>query len=99
MLGTASRGKHALVSALGATPVDYRSEDFVARVRALGGADAVFDPIGGAHLARSHRALRRGGRLVAYGASAAIGSKAAALGTFAPGAVYTLLPDRRHATL
>ncbi|MBI4013212.1 MAG: zinc-binding dehydrogenase [Candidatus Rokubacteria bacterium] len=97
MLGTASRGKHAVVSALGATPIDYRSEDFVARARALGGADAVFDPIGGAHLARSHRALRRGGRLVAYGVSAAIRSRLALPGTFALVALYALLPDGRQA--
>ena len=31
------------------------------------GVDAVFDPIGGTHLNRSFKTLRKGGRLVAYG--------------------------------
>ena len=47
MYGTASKAKHALVSRLGAVPIDYHTEDFVERVRALtggAGVDAVFDP-------------------------------------------------------
>jgi NADPH:quinone reductase-like Zn-dependent oxidoreductase len=70
--GTASAGKHELVRSYGATPIDYRSEDFVARVRELtggAGVDAVFDPIGGAHLRRSNETLRPGGTLVSFGAS------------------------------
>jgi len=70
MYGTASRHNHELVSALGATPIDYRTEDFVERIRSLtgDGVDAVLDPIGGArHLWRSYRALRKGGRFVGYG--------------------------------
>jgi NADPH:quinone reductase-like Zn-dependent oxidoreductase len=70
--GTASAGKHELVRSYGATPIDYRSEDFVARVAELSGGagvDAVFDPIGGAHLARSNQTLRAGGTLVSFGAS------------------------------
>src|SRR5262245_65403327 len=70
MYGTASKAKHALVSRLGATPIDYHTEDFVARVRALTGgvgADAVFDPIGSAHLKLSARAARKGGTIVAVG--------------------------------
>jgi len=74
MYGTASRYNHELVSALGATPIDYRTEDFVARIHDLtgGGVDAVFDPIGGAkQVLRSYRALRKGGRLVWFGVAAA----------------------------
>jgi NADPH2:quinone reductase len=74
MYGTASKRNHQLVSDLGATPIDYRTEDFVERVRSLtgDGVDAVFDPIGGARqLWRSHRALRKGGRLVWFGVAAA----------------------------
>jgi NADPH2:quinone reductase len=74
MYGTASSYNHELVSALGATPIDYRAEDFVERTRALtsGGVDVVFDPIGGARqLWRSHQALRKGGRLVWFGVAAA----------------------------
>jgi NADPH:quinone reductase-like Zn-dependent oxidoreductase len=73
MYGTASKYNHELVSALGATPIDYRIEDFVGRIRDLtgDGVDAVFDPIGGARqLCRSYRALRKGGRLVWFGVAA-----------------------------
>jgi NADPH2:quinone reductase len=57
------------VTAHGARAIDYRQEDFVARVRGLtgDGVDVVFDPIGGPHLARSLAALRAGGRVLAYG--------------------------------
>jgi len=73
MYGTASKYNHELVTALGATPIDYHSEDFVERIRDLtgDGVDVVFDPIGGARqLLRSYRALRRGGRLVWFGVAA-----------------------------
>jgi NADPH:quinone reductase-like Zn-dependent oxidoreductase len=58
------------VSALGATPIDYRTEDFVERIHGLtgDGVDAVFDTIGGTRqLWRSYRALRKGGRLAMFG--------------------------------
>ena len=70
LYGTASAHNHARVAAFGATPIDYRSEDFVARMRELtgDGADAVFDMIGGARQVwRSYQALRDGGRLVWFG--------------------------------
>ena len=73
MYGTASKYNHELVSALGATPIDYRTEDFVERIRGLTGegVDVVFDPIGGARqIWRSYRALRKGGRLVWFGVAA-----------------------------
>lgn len=74
MYGTASEYNHDLVSELGATPIDYRNEDFVERVRALtgDGVDVVFDPIGGARqLWRSNQALRKRGRLTWFGVAAA----------------------------
>jgi NADPH:quinone reductase-like Zn-dependent oxidoreductase len=69
MYGTASKYNHEFVSALGATPIDYRTEDFVERLHAFcGGVEAVLDPVGGAGLVwRSYRALRKGGRYVGYG--------------------------------
>jgi NADPH:quinone reductase-like Zn-dependent oxidoreductase len=69
--GTASSSKQELIAQLGATPLDYKKEDVVARVHALtgGGVDAVFDGTGGAHLSQSFQTLRRGGRLVSYGLS------------------------------
>lgn len=68
--GTASKAKHELVARLGATPIDYRTEDFVARVHALtggAGVDAAFDPMGAAHFKQSGMAVRRGGYVVGYG--------------------------------
>jgi NADPH2:quinone reductase len=75
LIGTASPGKHALVSSLRCTPIDYRREDFVRRVQALkpGGVAAAFDPVGGSHLWRSFRTLRPDGLLIAYGEMAVTG--------------------------
>ncbi|MGB7093828.1 MAG: medium chain dehydrogenase/reductase family protein [Anaerolineales bacterium] len=73
MYATASKHNHELVSTLGATPIDYRNEDFVERIRSLtgDGVDVVFDPVGGARqLWRSYQALRKGGRLVWFGVAA-----------------------------
>jgi NADPH2:quinone reductase len=69
MYGTCSSGGASAVSALGAVPIDYRSQDYVKEVRRLtkDGVDAVFDPIGGAHLWQSREALRPGGKVVGYG--------------------------------
>ncbi len=69
LYGTASAGKHALLRERGAIPIDYRSEDFVTRIAELtgDGVDAVFDSVGGSHLRRSYRTLRRGGTLVSFG--------------------------------
>ena len=73
MYGTASKYNHELVSTLGATPIDYRTEDFVKRIHDLtgDGVNAVFDPIGGAkQVWSSYRALRKGGRLAWFGMAA-----------------------------
>lgn len=69
--GTASASKQELITQLGATPLDYKKEDVVARVRSLtgDGVDAVFDGIGGAHLTQSFQTLRRGGQLISFGLS------------------------------
>jgi len=69
MYGTCSERGAPVVTELGATPIDYRSQDFVEEIRRLtgDGVDVVFDPIGGAHLWESRRALRRGGKVVGYG--------------------------------
>ena len=77
MYGTASKSKHELVSALGGNPIDYRSEDFVLRIRNLtgDGVDAVFDPIGGRHYWRSYKTLRAEGRLIGFGFSSVLTGK------------------------
>jgi NADPH:quinone reductase-like Zn-dependent oxidoreductase len=75
-IGTASAKNLELIRSYGAEAIDYKAEDFVARVKASGGVDAVFDAIGGAHFARSFACLRRGGRLVGYGSQTmAVGSE------------------------
>lgn len=73
MYGTASRKKHDAIKKLGATPIDYRDEDFVARIKELtgDGVDAVFDAVGGAQWRRSFECLRVGGMLIGYGFSSA----------------------------
>ncbi len=80
--GTASEPKHHVVSSFGATPIDYRSEDFVERVADLtggAGVDAAFDPMGAAHLRETARTIRRRGTLVAYGYYAAAAQGRSAL--------------------
>ena len=103
MYGTASMYNHEFVSALGATPIDYRTENFVERIRRVtgDGVDAVFDPIGGARqLWRSYRALRKGGRLVPLGsvATATAGRKVVPLSLFAI-FLLKLVPDGRRVPL
>lgn len=70
MYGTCSARDRAAVERLGAIPIDYRSEDFLARIRELTdgeGVDVVLDSLGGPISLRSFRTLRRGGRLVVFG--------------------------------
>ena len=69
MYGTCSQRGAPAVSELGGIPIDYKKQDFVEEIRRLtkDGVDAVFDPIGGAHLWQSRKALRPGGRVVGYG--------------------------------
>jgi NADPH2:quinone reductase len=69
LYGTCSSRGAAAVAELGAIPIDYRTQDFVVEILRLTGAGvaAVFDPIGGAHLWRSRKALRPGGKVVGYG--------------------------------
>jgi NADPH2:quinone reductase len=66
LIGTASARDRAAVERLGAVAIDYRNEDFLARVRELtdDGVDVALDGIGGAVSLRSFRALRRGDPLV-----------------------------------
>jgi NADPH2:quinone reductase len=69
MFGTASARDREKVTQLGAVSIDYRQEDFVARVREMtgDGVDVVSDSLGGPISLRSFRVLRRGGRLVVFG--------------------------------
>jgi NADPH:quinone reductase-like Zn-dependent oxidoreductase len=69
MYGTCSSRGAPAVSSLGAIPIDYQHQDYVKEIHRLTGkgVDAVFDPIGGAHLWHSREALHPGGRVVGYG--------------------------------
>ncbi|MCP4083440.1 MAG: zinc-binding dehydrogenase [Actinomycetia bacterium] len=100
MFGTAARDQHELVSSLGATPIDYQTEDFVARIQALtdDGVDVVIDPVGGAkQLWRSYRTLRQGGRLVWLG-SAAVDQQGLRVAPFsmAMALLLRLIPDGKR---
>jgi NADPH2:quinone reductase len=72
MYGTCSSRGTSAVSDLGGIPIDYQHQDFVEEIHRLTseGADVVFDGIGGTHIWRSRKALRRGGRVLAYGLTA-----------------------------
>ncbi len=75
MYGTCSSRDMAAVERRGAVAIDYRNEDFLARVRELTdgeGLDVVLDGFGGGLSLRSFRALRRGGRLVVFGHSGTV---------------------------
>jgi NADPH:quinone reductase-like Zn-dependent oxidoreductase len=71
-LGVASGGRRAFVEAHGAIPID-RAGDVAAQVQALGGADAVFDGVGGPNVKVSEAALRPGGAVVLFGFQGALG--------------------------
>jgi NADPH:quinone reductase-like Zn-dependent oxidoreductase len=69
MYGIASKRKHHVLTEYGATPIDYRTQDFVQVIQQAepAGLDAVFDGTGGDYLARGISVLRRGGIWVGYG--------------------------------
>ncbi len=109
MFGTASRGKHDLVTALGGIPIDYKTDDFVARVLQMTqgvGVNAVFDAVGGKNWWRSYQTLRAGGKtsggkLIGYGMSSVIDqgkpSKLRGGVSFALLGLLSLLPDGKSA--
>jgi NADPH:quinone reductase len=74
MYGTCSSRTASTVSGLGGVPIDYRDQDFVKEIHRLtgDGVDVVFDGLGGTHIWRSRKALRRGGKVVAYGLTASL---------------------------
>jgi NADPH2:quinone reductase len=69
MYGTCSARTASAVSDLGGIPIDYESQDFVKEIQRLtgDGVDVVFESIGGKHMWESRKALRPGGKVVAYG--------------------------------
>jgi NADPH:quinone reductase-like Zn-dependent oxidoreductase len=109
LFGTASRGKHDLVTSLGGIPIDYKSDDFVKRVFEMtdnAGVDAVFDAVGGSNWWRSYKTLRAGGKgpggkLIGYGMSFVIEngrpSKLRGAASFALMGLLGILPDGKSA--
>lgn len=109
MFGTASRGKHELVTALGGIPIDYKKDDFVARVLQMtssAGVDAAFDAVGGTNWWRSYKTLgaggkAAGGKLIGYGMSSVIDqgkpSKLRGGASFALLGLLSILPDGKSA--
>src|SRR5262249_34431241 len=69
--GTASAAKHLVLREEGCThPIDYRTEDYAARVRELTGGEGVglvLDALGGRDWKRGLSLLRPVGQLIAYG--------------------------------
>lgn len=108
MYGTCSSRGAATVSTLGGIPIDYQHQDFVEEVRRLTGVgvDVVFDSIGGTHIWRSRKAVRAGGRVVAYGLTGSVSGGRSGSGTrrrFRPLALFGvyiaaswLLPGRKR---
>lgn len=69
MYGLASAGKRAVLSEYGATPIDYRRQDFVEVIRQAepDGLNYVFNGMGEEYSERGLAVLRRGGLFVHYG--------------------------------
>lgn len=74
MYGTASQNKHNILKEFGATPIDYRNQDFVEVIRQAepNGLDFVFEGIGGEHSDRALSILCHGGKFVEYAAPAGL---------------------------
>jgi NADPH:quinone reductase-like Zn-dependent oxidoreductase len=96
MYGIASKSKHDILRQYGATPIDYRTEDFVAVVRQAEpqGIDAVFDGMGEGYFKGGFSLLRRGGVWVGY---ANPGSYAATVRLLSQVALANLLPNGKSA--
>jgi NADPH:quinone reductase len=82
MYGTCSSRGAPAVSELGGIPIDYKQQDFVQEIHRLTGegVDVVFDPLGGNHMWHSRKALRPGGRVVAYGTTTSLRGEGLASG-------------------
>jgi NADPH2:quinone reductase len=74
MYGTCSSRGAPVVAELGGIPIDYQHQDFVEEIhrRTGEGVDVVFEGIGGTNIGRSRKALRPGGKVVAYGLTSSL---------------------------
>jgi synaptic vesicle membrane protein VAT-1 len=103
VIGTASARHHDALREKGVEPVDYRTDDIPARMRALapGGVDAVFDHVGGPGIVDSWRLLAPGGTLVSYGSASTRDDQGSGqlpvLKLLGRVWLWNALPNRRHA--
>ncbi|RWA14087.1 hypothetical protein EKO27_g996 [Xylaria grammica] len=67
--GTASERNHAELKSRGAHPFVYTNKDWIQAMKALGGADVVFDPLGYDSFDESFSILSKKGMLVGFGAN------------------------------
>lgn len=97
MYGIASANKHAILKEYGATPIDYRTQDFVEVMRRAepDGLDAVFDGMGGDYLKRGFSVLRRGGIYAGYANPLSISRTLRTLGEVI---LLNVLPNGKSAT-
>jgi NADPH:quinone reductase-like Zn-dependent oxidoreductase len=92
MYGLASGSKHAALSNLGATPIDYHTQDFVEVIRQArpDGINFVFNGMGEEYFERGLAVLRRGGILVHYGGPESLSRFLLLIGKII---LYNLLPN------
>lgn len=93
MYGLASKSKHNILNEYGATPIDYRTQDFIEVIRQAepDGIDVVVDGMMRVDtIRRALPLLRRGGRLVSFGEPTGFPDLFRVLGTFA---AVNLLPN------
>jgi len=98
MYGLASANKHPILLEYGATPIDYRTQDFVEVIRQSepDGLDAVFDGMGGDYFRRGLSVLRKGGIYVEYGNPLSFPALLRLLGKTI---LFNLLPNGKTAKL
>lgn len=97
MYGIASKSKHHILTEYGATPIDYRRQDFVEVIRQAEpqGLDAVFDGMGRDYFRRSYSLLRRGGKVIGYSNPLSSWGLLKFLGQIL---LFSLLPDGKSAS-
>ncbi len=95
MYGLASLAKHDILKRYGAVPIDYHTQDFVEFMRQTepDGIDYVFNGMFDDYVRRGLSVLRRGGRLVQYGAPQ---SKKGFRRFLAEFVLCNLLPNGKH---
>ena len=96
MYGLASKSKHQILTEYGATPIDYRKQDFVEVIRKAEpeGLDAVFDGIGGKYVKQGFSLLKPGGTYVGYCNPQSLSGMFAYLGQVI---LHNILPNGRSA--